>query len=97
MIRTETSCVEVHLHSKGTLNFGVRSLRELNHVVVSSWFVFVDKDWLRGLEKNSREGKRKKAVINFLAPLKCSKRGKKLSTLYNVAIFSILLYADTVQ
>lgn len=36
MIRTETSCVEVHLHSKGTLNFGVRSLRELNHVVVSS-------------------------------------------------------------
>ena len=34
MIRTETLCVEVHLSSKGTLELGLQSLRELNYVVV---------------------------------------------------------------
>ena len=78
MIRTETLFVEVLQHSKGTRNMGLQSLRELNYVAVSSRFVFVDKDRLPRLERNSREAKRKRVAVNLLDLLKRSKRGKKM-------------------
>lgn len=57
---------------------GLQSLRELNYVAVSSRFVFADKDRLPRLERNSREGKRKRVAVNLLDLLKRSKRGKKM-------------------